>query len=161
MKGDSQLVMNCISGQIYDSSPVDFTGDLGARFALPPTILKLPGSAKLASLVAKGVTSSLDALFLTRFGSERSEYWQTLYSSVVSVSLAYIYSKLSGSSFFLQRLLHVLFVLLQSLGSPYLILCSEHDDISPYPIICNFAHQLQDLGGSVQLFRLKGSTHVG
>ncbi|KAI3695573.1 hypothetical protein L1987_78571 [Smallanthus sonchifolius] len=33
-------------------------------------------------MIAKGVTSGLDALFLTRFGSRRSEYWQTLYSSV-------------------------------------------------------------------------------
>lgn len=89
--------MSCISGQIYDSSPVDFTGDLGARFALHPAILRVPGSAKLASLVAKGVTSSLDALFLTRFGSERSDYWQTLYSSVVSLWLAHTHSVPSDS----------------------------------------------------------------
>lgn len=84
VQDDSRLVMNCISGQIYDSSPVDFTGDLGARFTLHPTVLKMPGSARLASLVAKGVTSSLDALFLTSFRSQRAEYWQTLHSSVVS-----------------------------------------------------------------------------
>ncbi|KAA8545885.1 hypothetical protein F0562_020664 [Nyssa sinensis] len=79
---DSELVRNCISGHIYDSSPVDFTSDLVARFMLHPTILRLPGSTKLVSLAAKGVTSCLDALFLTRFGSQRTEYWQTLYSSV-------------------------------------------------------------------------------
>ncbi|KAA8536183.1 hypothetical protein F0562_028661 [Nyssa sinensis] len=80
--GDSEMVRNCISGHIYDSSPVDFTSDLFAQFTLHPTILRMPGSAKLVSLVAKGVTSGLDALFLTRFGSQRTEYWQTLYSSV-------------------------------------------------------------------------------
>lgn len=127
---DSQLVINCISGQIYDSSPVDLTDDLGARFALHPTLLRVPGSTKLASLLAKGVTSSLDALFITRFGSQRSEYWQTLYSSV-------------------------------NLGSPYLILCSENDDIAPYPVIHNFAQRLQDLGANVQIVKWNDSPHVG
>lgn len=78
------LVASCISGQIYDSDPIDFTTDLGAQFALHPSILKVPGAGKLASFLAKGVTSSLDGLFLTRFGSQRAEYWETLYSSVVS-----------------------------------------------------------------------------
>uniref|UniRef100_A0A5B7ADD0 Peptide methionine sulfoxide reductase msrA n=2 Tax=Davidia involucrata TaxID=16924 RepID=A0A5B7ADD0_DAVIN len=127
---DSKLVRNCISGHIYDSSPVDFTSDLVAQFTLHPTILRMPGSAKLVSLVAKGVTSGLDALFLTRFGSQRSEYWQTLYSSV-------------------------------SLGGPFLILCSENDDRAPYPIICNFAQSLQDLGGSVKLVKWNRSPHLG
>lgn len=84
MKEDNDLIRNCISGQIYDSGPVDFTSDLGARFALHRMILKMPGSAKLAALVAKGITSSLDALFLTRFGSLSTDYWRTLLSSAVS-----------------------------------------------------------------------------
>jgi len=50
----------------------------------------MPGSAKLVSWVAKGVTSGLDALFLTGFGSHRAEYWQTLYSTVVSLFCQYI-----------------------------------------------------------------------
>ncbi|XP_051136165.1 uncharacterized protein LOC127254876 [Andrographis paniculata] len=79
---DSGLVASCISGQIYDSDPVDFTNDLGARLALHSSILKMPGSSKLVSLFGKWVTSSLDALFVTRFGSQRTDYWQTLYSSV-------------------------------------------------------------------------------
>lgn len=78
------MVASCISGQIYDSDPIEFTSDLGARFTLHRSILKMPGSSKLVSLFAKGITSGLDALFLTRFGSQREEYWQTLYSSVVS-----------------------------------------------------------------------------
>ncbi|XP_047980502.1 uncharacterized protein LOC125222103 isoform X1 [Salvia hispanica] len=79
---DSRILANCISGQIYDSDPIEFTKDLGARFALHHSILRMPGSSKLVSLVAKGVTSSLDALFITRFGSQRAEYWKSLYSSV-------------------------------------------------------------------------------
>ncbi|KAG6382868.1 hypothetical protein SASPL_157411 [Salvia splendens] len=79
---DRRLVASCISGQIYDSDPIDFTTDLGARFALHRSVLKVPGAAKLASFLAKGVTLSLDALFLTRFGSQQAEYLQTLYSSV-------------------------------------------------------------------------------
>ncbi|KAL1534651.1 hypothetical protein AAHA92_30808 [Salvia divinorum] len=79
---DSRILANCISGQIYDSDPIEFTKDLGARFALHRSIFRIPGSSKLVSLFAKGVTSSLDALFITRFGSQRAEYWKSLYSSV-------------------------------------------------------------------------------
>ncbi|KAG9137061.1 hypothetical protein Leryth_019005 [Lithospermum erythrorhizon] len=127
---DSRLVSSCIAGHIYDSCPVDFSYDLGARFALPPTILKMPGSGKLVSLLARGVTSSLDALFLTSFGPQRSEYFQTLCSSV-------------------------------NLGAPFLILCSESDDLAPCSIICNFARSLQDLGGNVKLVKWNDSPHVG
>ncbi|KAK4340271.1 hypothetical protein RND71_041733 [Anisodus tanguticus] len=127
---DSQLVINCISGQIYDSCPVDFTADFGTQFAASPTILKFPGSTKLLSLVAKGFTSGLDALFITRFGSQRSEYWRTLYSSV-------------------------------SFGAPFLILCSENDDIAPYQSVCKFAHGLQDMGVDVKMMTWKSSCHVG
>ncbi|KDP42313.1 hypothetical protein JCGZ_01637 [Jatropha curcas] len=79
---ESRLLRNCVSGHIYDSSPVDFTSDLGAQFALPSTIRKMPGPSKLVSWFAKGVASGLDGLYLTRFESQRVEYWQTLYSSV-------------------------------------------------------------------------------
>ncbi|KAD0598572.1 hypothetical protein E3N88_43999 [Mikania micrantha] len=127
---DSRLIMTCISGQMYDSGPVSVTSDLGARFALQSSILNVPGSSKLVSMVAKGVTSGLDALFLTRFGSHRSEYWQTLYSSV-------------------------------GLGAPFLILCSENDDLAPYPVICSFAQQMQALGGHVRLIGWKDSPHLG
>ncbi|KAF2295364.1 hypothetical protein P3X46_013899 [Hevea brasiliensis] len=79
---ENRLLRNCVSGHIYDSSPLDFTSDLGAQFALPPAIQKMPGPSKLVSWFAKGVTSALDGLYLTRFDSQRAEYWQTLYSSV-------------------------------------------------------------------------------
>ncbi|GJZ34097.1 putative alpha/beta hydrolase [Tanacetum coccineum] len=125
---DSRLIMTCISGQMYDSGPVNVTGDLGARFALHSS--NVPGSSKLLSMVAKGVTSGLDALFLTRFGSQRSEYWETLYSSV-------------------------------GLGAPFLILCSERDDLASYPVVYTFAQQVQGLGGHVRLFGWKNSPHVG
>ncbi|XP_065871172.1 uncharacterized protein [Euphorbia lathyris] len=79
---ESHFLRNCVSGHIYDSCPVDFTTDLGAQFALHPAIQKMPGPSKLVSWFAKGVVSSLDGLYLTRFESQRVEYWQTLYSSV-------------------------------------------------------------------------------
>ncbi|XP_059647772.1 uncharacterized protein LOC132294067 [Cornus florida] len=127
---DSRLVKNCISAHIYDSGPVNFTGDFGARFALHPTVFRMPGSAKLVSLVAKGVASGLDALFLTSFGSQGTDDWEALYSSV-------------------------------SLGAPFLILCSESDDLAPISVICNFAQRLQDLGGVVKLVKWNSSPHVG
>ncbi|KAL3621166.1 hypothetical protein CASFOL_036078 [Castilleja foliolosa] len=119
---DNKLVASCIAGQIYDSDPIEFTTDLGARFALPRTILKMPGSSKLVSLFAKGVTSSLDALFITRFGSQRTDYWQTLYSSV-------------------------------GLCAPFLILCSENDEMAPFSSLRNFAQRIQDLGGNVKIVK--------
>ncbi|KAK4437865.1 hypothetical protein Salat_0120500 [Sesamum alatum] len=127
---DSRLVASCISGQIYDSDPVEFTTDLGARFALHPSILKVPGSAKLVSLFAKGVTSSLDALFITRFGSQRADYWRTLYSSV-------------------------------GLRAPFLILCSENDDVAPVSTLCNFAQRIQELGGNVKVVKWNTTAHLG
>nr|KYP76344.1 hypothetical protein KK1_020581 [Cajanus cajan] len=77
-----QLLRNCVSGHIYDSGPLDITSDFGFRFAVPPSIAKVPGPSKLVSLVAKSFTSGLDALYLTRFESQAAEHWQALYSSV-------------------------------------------------------------------------------
>jgi dipeptidyl aminopeptidase/acylaminoacyl peptidase len=47
------------------------------------------------------------------------------------------------------------------MGAPYLIICSEKDDLAPYQIICNFAQRLQDLGGEVKLVKLNDSPHIG
>ncbi|XP_030525000.1 uncharacterized protein LOC115737147 isoform X2 [Rhodamnia argentea] len=76
------LVRNCVSGHVFDSGPVDFTSDFGSRFTLPSTILKRPVPAKVVSWIVKGVSSGLDALYLTRFEAQRAEYWQNLHSSV-------------------------------------------------------------------------------
>lgn len=78
------MLRNCVSGHIYDSGPLDVTSDFGFRFALHPSMAKVPGSSKLVSLVAKSVASGLDALYLTSFESQAAEHWQALYSSVVS-----------------------------------------------------------------------------
>ncbi|CAH2051751.1 unnamed protein product [Thlaspi arvense] len=127
---DSQLVRNCLSGHVYDSGPLDFTSDLNAKFALHPTIRRMSGPSKLVSWMAKGISSGLDGLYLTRFESQRSEYWQALYSSV-------------------------------EIGAPYLILCSESDDLAPHQVISRFTHQLQELGGEVKVVKWKNSPHAG
>ncbi|XVE55922.1 hypothetical protein DITRI_Ditri03aG0196100 [Diplodiscus trichospermus] len=130
VKDDLQLVKECFSGHIFDSCPVDFTSDLGARFAVHPTVLKMSHPPRIASWIANGIASGLDALFLSRFESHRAEYWQTLYASV-------------------------------SMGAPYLILCSETDDLAPYQIICNFSQRIQQLGGDVKVVKWNNSLHVG
>jgi farnesol dehydrogenase len=127
---ECQLVKDCISGHIFDSSPVDFTCDLGTRFAIHPSVLKMSQPPKVVSWIASGIGSSLDALFLSRFESQRAEYWQTLYASV-------------------------------SMGAPYLIICSENDDLAPYQVICNFAQKMQEFGGDVKLLTWSRSSHVG
>ncbi|CAI9757926.1 unnamed protein product [Fraxinus pennsylvanica] len=127
---DYRLVRDCVSGHIFDSTPVDFTSDLGTRFILHPSVLNMSSPPLLASWIANGISSSLDAFFLSRFEAQRAEYWQTLYSSV-------------------------------SMGAPYLILCSEDDDLAPCQIICNFAGRLKDLGAEVKLVKWNNSSHVG
>lgn len=47
------------------------------------------------------------------------------------------------------------------MGAPYLILCSEDDDLAPFHTICNFAQRLKDLGGDVKLVKWSNSSHVG
>ncbi|GMH04046.1 hypothetical protein Nepgr_005885 [Nepenthes gracilis] len=127
---DYRIVRHCVAGYIYDSCPVDFTSDLGTRFVLHPSVLKMSHPPRLAVLLANGMASGLDTLFLSRFESQRAEYWQTLYASV-------------------------------SMGAPYLILCSEDDDLAPLQTICNFAQRIQELGGDVRLVKWSSSPHVG
>lgn len=50
---------------------------------------------------------------------------------------------------------------MQGMRAPYLILCSDSDDLAPYHIICNFAQRLQDLGADVKIITWSGSPHVG
>lgn len=127
---DYRLIRDCVSGHIFDSAPLDFASDLGTRFALHPTVLKMSRPPPLVSWIANGISSSLDALFLGRFESQRADYWQTLYSTVGMVA-------------------------------PYLILCSEDDNLAPFQVICNFATRLKDLGAEVKLVKWKRSSHVG
>ncbi|KAL5982433.1 hypothetical protein ACLOJK_016504 [Asimina triloba] len=124
-----QLVRACFCGHIYDSSPVDFTSELAAQFALHPTVRNHPQPPRIVSWFARAVASGLDALFLNRFEAQRAEYWQTLYSSA-------------------------------NMG-PFLILCSENDDIAPCPSVCNFAYNLQDLGADVKVVKWCSSPHLG
>ncbi|KAJ8438988.1 hypothetical protein Cgig2_012984 [Carnegiea gigantea] len=125
-----RIVRDCVSGHIYDSSPVDFTSDLGTRFVLHPSVLGISNPPRFAQWIAKGIASSLDGLFLSRFETQRAEYWQILYASV-------------------------------SFGAPYLIMCSEDDDLAPCQTICNFAQRLQELGADVRLVKWTSSPHVG
>lgn len=127
---DYQLVKDCISGYIYDSCPVDFTSDLGVRFVLHPSVLKVSHPPRFASWIANGIASGLDSLFLNRFESQRAEYWRTLYSTT-------------------------------SMQVPYLIFCSENDDLAPFEVVSNFFHRLKDLGGDVKLVKWSSSPHVG
>ena len=72
---------------MYDSSPVDFVSDLGTRFLLHPSVLKMPEPPRVLSWMTKGVASGLDTLFIGKFEAQRKEYWETLYSSVVCHSI--------------------------------------------------------------------------
>ncbi|OAY66039.1 hypothetical protein ACMD2_09873 [Ananas comosus] len=80
-KDEYRSVGDCLCGQIYDSTPVDFTSDLGTRFVLHPSVLKMSSPPRVVSWMAKAFASGLDALFINRFEAQRADYWQTLYSS--------------------------------------------------------------------------------
>ncbi|URE14206.1 hypothetical protein MUK42_11544 [Musa troglodytarum] len=128
LQDEYQLIRECICGQIYDSSPVEFTAELATRF-LHHTSQRLFSPTRISSWMTKVLTSSLDAVFLSRFAAQRAEYWQSLYSSV-------------------------------SMG-PFLIFCSEDDDLASYQIIFNFSQHLNELGGDVRLVKWINSPHVG
>lgn len=78
---DYRFLRECISGQIYDSSPVNFSDDLDLQFILHPSFLKMTHPPRVLSWMAKAFASGLDALFFNSFEAHRAEYWQTLYSS--------------------------------------------------------------------------------
>ncbi|KAM0852497.1 hypothetical protein ACQ4PT_051716 [Festuca glaucescens] len=78
---DFRLVRNCISGQIYDSGPVDFMSDVGTQFLQNPVIGKSSQPSMIRSLMAKALASGMDTLFPSRIEAQRAEYWHTLYSS--------------------------------------------------------------------------------
>ncbi|XP_022746437.1 uncharacterized protein LOC111296412 [Durio zibethinus] len=46
------------------------------------------------------------------------------------------------------------------LEAPYLILCSENDDLASYSVISNFVQCLQDLGADIKVVKLNGSPHL-
>ncbi|KAG8090142.1 hypothetical protein GUJ93_ZPchr0011g28550 [Zizania palustris] len=77
-----QLVRDCLCGQMYDSSPVDFVSDLGTRFLLHPSVLKMSQPPRILSWMTRGIASGIDTLFIGKFEAQRAEYWETLYSSV-------------------------------------------------------------------------------
>ena len=80
-----RCIKDCVVGRIYDSGPVDFVSDMGMKFVLHPFVLKVRQPPRLATWIANRIASGLDTLFLSRFESQRAEYWQTLYSSVVCI----------------------------------------------------------------------------
>lgn len=50
---------------------------------------------------------------------------------------------------------------MQGMQAPYLILCSENDDLAPFQVIYNFSQCLRELGADVKLVKWNGSPHVG
>ncbi|XP_020090918.1 uncharacterized protein LOC109711948 [Ananas comosus] len=124
-----RLVRDSICGQIFDSSPVDFTSDVGTQLFLHPAVPLMSQQPKITSWMGKAFASGLDTLFLNRLEAQRAEYWQILYSSI-------------------------------GIG-PFLIFCSEDDDLAPYQIVSSFTQHLLDNGGDVKLVNWRNSPHLG
>lgn len=49
---------------------------------------------------------------------------------------------------------------MQGIG-PFLIFCSEDDDLAPYQIVSSFTQHLLDNGGDVKLVNWRNSPHLG
>eukprot|EP00252_Welwitschia_mirabilis_P021014 TRINITY_DN5276_c0_g1_i1.p1 TRINITY_DN5276_c0_g1~~TRINITY_DN5276_c0_g1_i1.p1 ORF type:complete len:378 (-),score=48.54 TRINITY_DN5276_c0_g1_i1:356-1489(-) len=75
-------IKKCVAGQIYDSTPVDFTSEAGINFCTNPTILKRKTVPRVWRWGIEALSWMLESLFLTRFERMRAEYWQILYSLV-------------------------------------------------------------------------------
>lgn len=45
--------------------------------------------------------------------------------------------------------------------APYLIFCSENDDLAPFQVISDFVQRLKDLGSDVKMVKWNASPHVG
>ncbi|KAL6536969.1 hypothetical protein OROMI_025503 [Orobanche minor] len=127
---ECRLVRDSVSVYIFDSCPVDFVSDIRNRFVLHQTGLKISRPPLVMSWITSGISSTLDTFFLSRFESQRADYWQTLYSTISS-------------------------------RAPYLILCSEYDELARFQIIVNFATRLKTLGADVKLVKWNKSSHVG
>lgn len=131
---------------------MDFVSDLGTRFLLDPSVLKMSEPPRVLSWMAKGVASGLDALFINKFEEQRKDYWETLYSSAVCLSVDFI--------FFLVNICNLSSLYMQHIG-PILILCSEDDQLAPYSVVEKFCQRLLELGGDVNLVKWHSSPHVG
>jgi acetyl esterase/lipase len=146
-------VRNCICGQIYDSSPVDFVSDVGTQFLPKPVIGNSSQPLILRSWMAKALASGMDTLFPSRIEAQRAEYWHTLYSSAVSQTcLCLLHTILCIHPFYS--------LFMQGLG-PVLIVCSEDDVLAPIHVICGFARRLIELGTDVKVIKWSNSPHVG
>jgi len=68
-----KLVRSNLSGQCYDSGPVDFKSQHGLRFLVPPS-----KSTFVARAAAQALAGVLDATLGGRFERERAEMWHIL-----------------------------------------------------------------------------------
>ncbi|GMH37759.1 hypothetical protein BSKO_05632 [Bryopsis sp. KO-2023] len=84
------VLRGCLCGEIYDSSPTDFTSEQGVR------ALAVASRGKLYHPVVEGILNvsacSLDFFFVDVFEADRKTYWSTLGSSPVQGPVLFLYS---------------------------------------------------------------------
>jgi hypothetical protein len=84
LQGRYEVVVRCLVGVIFDSSPVDYLGEHGARFVSHQMLTLEPGKPfTLISRVASAVGKGVDFIFSKQMEVRREELWHALYSSVV------------------------------------------------------------------------------
>ena len=77
-------MMRCLVGVIFDSSPVNVLGELGARFVSHQVLTLEPGKPfAFISWAASAVGKGVDCIFSSQLEPQREELWRALYSIVV------------------------------------------------------------------------------
>ena len=79
-----ETIRKYLAGLIFDSSPMDFVSDIGAKFVSYQVLASERGKPIRALLYGTyAIGKGLDAVFGKTFEQQRIELWHALYSFVV------------------------------------------------------------------------------
>ncbi|CAI5475793.1 unnamed protein product [Closterium sp. Yama58-4] len=182
------LLRECYAGQVFDSSPVDFTSDLGVRFlSQPPPVTgqpqatsqpsipaqppsqkqgSSPASAGAPAAPATPVTApALDSPATTRADSAASAVATAKQPSSLRHTLvrsaAVVLDWLLLPEFERQRAAQWTTLLHCSTLSPVLLLCSTDDQLAPIEFIHKYEREAEARGATVKRVEWSTSEHVG
>lgn len=92
--GRFEAVKKSLAGLMFDSSPVDFVSDLGAKFVSHQVLAFQPGKPlALISWAAYAVGKALDVIFAGHLQPQRIDLWHTLYYSVMIGPILFLCSE--------------------------------------------------------------------
>lgn len=82
-EGKFKVVAESVAGLIFDSSPMEFESNIGAKVLSQQMLTLKPGrSNAIISHGAHALGRGLDTIFFKQFGLQRVDLWHALYSAV-------------------------------------------------------------------------------